>query len=339
MGGKKKVVKNPEGLYVDVSSGEVLDEHPVDSGYPSSTNSEEPYYASLDTSHVSSICMDEESVNRVLDRILPGLVSILRNLLLDALCRDDSSFTMNLDVVRRVVESRLSMSVSDAIAYDSGGFIGLIVHRCLRNAGFDESSILEALKSIESGGAAKGDIYSIIKELRNAIVQSLDNVLIRWISRPSEAIDLEFASRVLNAPIKRAKRALQIVTKIDGIGIQITSRKIDISSEARDRKKMLDALSKLSRRLGVELSAPQPMVATIVVRLPFEIDLESLRRLDNVIKQGARVKLEGPYWTALIFRKTINIYVNLQNNLDRYRSALAEALPNICKFIKITSTT
>lgn len=244
-----------------------------------------------------------------------------------------------IDPLRRVVESRLSMSVGDAIAYDSAGFIGLIIYRCLRSAGFDENSILEALKNIESGRSVKGGVYSFVEELRHTVTQSLDNVLIRWVSKPSEAINLEFASKVLNTPIKRARRALQIVTKIDDIGVQITSRKIDISSEARDRKKVLDVLSKLSRRLGVELSAPQPMVATIVIRLPFEIDLENLKRLNNITKQGMRVKLEGSYWTALVFRKTINIYVNLQNNLDRCRSALAEALPSICKFIKTTSTT
>jgi len=337
-GGKRRVVRTPEGFDVDASSGEVLEDRPLDSGYSDFSGSVEelPSYASSGSSHTSSICMDEESVNRVLDRILPGLVSILRNLLLGALCRNGSPPDAGLDVVRRVVEARLSMSVGDAVAYDSGGFIGLVVYRCLREAGVDEDSVLEVLKGIEGGRSVEGDVYRLVKNLYNSVIQSLDSALIRWVSRPSEAIDLEFASRVLNTSVKRARRALQIVTKIDGLGIQITSRKIDVSSGARDRERVLDVLSKLSRRLGVELSAPQPMVATVVVRLPFEIDLENLRKFGKAVKQGTRMKLEGSYWTALVFRKTVNIYVDLQNSLDRYRSALAEALPNVCRFAKIT---
>lgn len=337
-GKKRRAIRTPEGFDVDASSGEVLEDHPLDSGHSDFSESVEALsYASSDSPSVSNICMDEESVNRILDRILPGLVSILRNLLLGALCRNGSLSDTGLDVVRRVVEARLSMSVGDAIAYDSGGFIGLIIYRCLREAGVNEDSILEVLKDIESGRTVEDDVYRLVRNLYNSVIQSLDSALIRWVSRPSEAIDLEFASRVLNAPVKRARRALQIVTKIDGLGVQITSRKIDVSSGAGDREKVLDVLSKLSRRLGVELSAPQPMVATVVVRLPFEIDLENLRKFDKAVKQGMRMKLEGSYWTALVFRKTVNVYVNLQSSLDRYRSALAEALPNICRFAKITS--
>ncbi|MCS7112077.1 MAG: hypothetical protein N3D82_02730 [Ignisphaera sp.] len=328
-GRKRRVVRTPEGFEVDASSGEVLEDLPLDSGYGALHLSN--LAGAYSTDSPSDVCRDEDSLSRVLDRILPGLVSVLRDLLIKALCSSGSP--SGLDVVRRVVEARLSMSVGDAAAYDSGGFVGLVVYRCLKSAGCDENLLLEALRGLD-GGADEG-VRKLVEELRSSITQSFDNVLVRWVSRPSDAIDMEFASRVLQVPVKKARRALQIVTKIDGLGVQITSRKIDVSSRAGDREKVLNVLNRLSRRLGVELSAPQPMVATVVVKLPFEVDLENLRRFGNAVRQGVRMKLEGSYWTVLVFRRTVNIYVDLQGNLERYRSALAEALPSICRFVKL----
>lgn len=346
---KKKIIKTPNGIEVDETKGEVIDDHPIDFEHPEyrifdfSDYLRKAHHHPLKSSapnhanDFSYVCRDEDSINKVLDKVLPGLVAILRNLLLMSLCSSETSQPMpGFEAIRRVIESRLSMSIGEATAYDLGGFIGLVVFRCLKNIGLDEDKIIESLKN-ENYKFSEDPIHKLAKDLKDSILKSFNNVLVRWVSRPSEDIDLEFASRTLNTPIKRARRALQIVTKIEGLGIQITSRKIDISAYIKDRDRVLDILNKLSRRLGIELSAPQPMVATLVLKLPFEIDLENLKRFGNAISQGARMKIEGSYWTALIFRKTINIYINLQGNIEKFKSATAEALPNICRYIDSSS--
>lgn len=347
---KKKAIKTSEGLEVDASTGEVLDDRPIDFEHPEYRIFDyidylrRAHYHPLGKTASSSnnkvidtglACRDEEGINRILDKILPGLVAVLRSLLLASLCESRQDQTMpGFDILKRVVETRMNMSVGEAMAYDTGGFIGLIVYRCLKNAGIDDAKVLEALRGREG---IEGAVQNLVEELKNSLSKSFNSVLVRWISRPSGDIDLDHASKVFNTPVKRARRALQIVTKVDRFGIQITSRKVDVSSSIDDKDRVLEVLDKLSRKLGIELSAPQPMVATVVLKLPFEIDLENLKKFqDNAVNQGTRVKMEGSYWTALIFKRTLNIYVDLQGNIGRFRSAVAEVLPSVCRFAKIS---
>jgi len=347
---RRKVVRDPSGIEVDASTGEVLEDRPIDFEHPEYRIFD--YQDYLERSHhhpmkekkaekralsTSLACGDEESINEILDRLLPGLVAVLRNLLLTSLCSTtQSSPAPGVDTLRRIIESRISMSAREAEAYDEGGFVGLLVYRCLRNAGANEEEVLNALRRHAENAQVPNNLRVVVEGLKNSITRAFDGVLIRWISKPAGDIDLEHASRVLGAPIKRARRALQIVTKVDGLGVQITSKKIDISSTIRDEKKVVEVLSKLSKRLGVELSSPIPMVATVVIKMPCEIDFDILKRFEpRAVFQGSRVKIEGDYWTALIFRKTINIYVDLRGNIGRFRSAVAEILPDVCRYIRL----
>lgn len=349
-------VRAPRGHEVNPDTGEVVDEHPIDfeSPGPAAHSYEEhlsrAHHAPLGararrraealSGEARFLCVDEEYVNKVLDRLLPGLVALLRTTLLEALCNPRSQTVAGFqeaEVLRRVLGGLVAASVGEAMAYDLGGFVGLIVYRCLREAGAEDEEVLEALRGLRGGAPFNGGIFRVAKELQDSVNKALERVLVRWASRPKGEIDLRLASEVLGTPVKRARRALQVVTKVEGLGVQITKSKIDVSSGARDRDRVLSVLGLLSRRLGVELSAPQPMVATVVVKLPFELDLERLRRFERGELQGRRVKVEGSYWTALIFRSTVNVYVNLQGNLERYRGAVGEVVPRVCRYALLTT--
>jgi len=171
----------------------------------------------------------------------------------------------------------------------------------------------------------------LFESLRNARL----NTYVRWISKPlEEEIDLEYASRVLGTEIKIAKNVSYILTRVSELGVQITRTKIDISSKADDYQKVLSAIDYLSRRLGVILSKPMPMIATTVIRLPFKVNLNLLERFENAQRQGNRVKFSRGNWTALVYTSTVNLYINLQGNINRIDTNIVEVLPIICTYIE-----
>ena len=184
-------------------------------------------------------------------------------------------------------------------------------------------------------GVAETDLHKSIQFLLNEIRSCRRKAVVRWISRPlKNAIDIQFASKVLSAEIKTLGRLSYIVTKVDGVGVQITQTKIDLSSKADEVDKVVKALEYLSKRLGVELSKPIPVVATIIIKLPFKVNLNTLAFYERGENQVTRVKIEKESYTLLVYPSTLNIYAKLDGALDKIETIVVDALPTICTHIE-----
>lgn len=181
---------------------------------------------------------------------------------------------------------------------------------------------------------SSSDLHRYVEDLLKEVRNCRKKAIVRWISKPlRNSIDIEYASRVLKADIKSLGKLSYIITKIGGLGVQITSSKVDISSRAYEYEKVLEVLAYLGRRLGVEFSKPIPIIATIVIRLPFRIDIDLLANHENGEIQGSRVKISRERYTILAYQTTVNIYAKLGGNIDKIDTVVAEALPMVCIYI------
>lgn len=327
-----KKVRTKEGFLVDRDTGEVIDDTPLE--------------AYGDVFWGSTSCLDEEAVEKFINRLIPGLVAILKLYLRKKLCESSLDEIENVlkrlwgseaysilgNVFREALRNRVD--VYEARVYDIAGLPGLTVFRCLRKTGYNPENILTVFESENRGDRLGNLVYTLLNEVRNC----RRNALIRWISRPlDDYIDIEYASTVLNSEIKSLGRLKYLVLKVDGLGVQITPNKVDISSKAFEYEKVLHVLTYLSRRLGVELSKPVPAIATIVVKLPFKVNIEILANHEKGEIQGSRAKIVKENYTLLVYPTTLNIYAKLNKNINRIDTVVAEALPTICTYIDKSS--
>lgn len=349
---KKKTRKTSEGFIVDEESGEIVEDMSIDFEHPEYRvyNHEDYYrrvhYAPLEEPHNKNrLCIDDESAERTISQIIPGLVELLKVYLRKSLCNVDRneiySFLSSLwgvsgaEIVKNVIERKLSMSLFESQAYDLAGLDGLTVFRCLKNAGINENKIIEAIKAYEEEIECKDSYtYTLVKNLLTSIKQGKQNALIRWIVKPiNDDIDVEYAARVFNVEPKKLRNVIYIVAKVRGLGVQITSAKVDISSKVNEENQAIEIAEFLSRKLGVEFSKPIPMIATIVIKMPFRINLQMLSRFEKASLQGNRVKIASQGYTMLVYPSTINIYASLMGSLNRINIVLAQALPAICTYV------
>lgn len=327
-----KKIRTREGFIVDSETGEVADETPLE--------------FSSDVSWDAEFCPDEEAVERIINSVVPGLVELFKLYLRRSLCGVGFSEIESVlrgiwgsdgaQVIGRVIRRRLAeeVDVHEARAYDLAGLAGLAVYRCLRRIGHEPQEIIKAIENVSQGhGTSPLDTIasSLIQEIRGC----RGKALVRWASKPIRSqIDVAHASQVLGAEIKTIGKLQYITTKIHGLGVQITQNKVDISSKASEAEKVMGVTSYLSRRLGVELSKPIPLVATIVIKLPFKINLRALAQHEKGEIQGTRTKIARGGYTILAYPTTINIYAKLDGIIDKIESIATEALPTICTYIE-----
>ncbi len=332
-------IRSREGFVVDEESGEVTDDFIVDSLDEA---------GSIDEPSQRGFCVDEEAVERIISQLMPGIVEILTAYLKKRLCEaslEEIESVLNrlwssygASIFRDVLEKRLSsyMSVDESRVYDVAGLAGLAIFRCLRNAGLNKDVIAEYIYRAVYGGEIEDDNYRVVVELFNSIKIAGRRALIRWVSKPLDrSIDVSLASIALGARVRSIGRLSYITTKIQGLGIQITPSKIDISSRLTESKKVNEVLSYLSRKLGVELSKPIPLIATIVIKLPFTVNLNVLATHESGDHQGTRVKIERDRYTLLVYPNTLNIYTRLNGVLGKIDTIIVEALPQICTYINL----
>jgi hypothetical protein len=326
-------VRTSEGFVVDEESGEVV---------------EEPLESESADLWMQGLCVDEESVERIIDSMVPGLVALLRLLLKKSLCSISSAEARNavaslwsaeaLNIVQKAVIRKsmqqfgLAPSVFESRAFDLAGLPGLAVYRCLRGAGYGDEVAVKVLEDVIRG-VIEGDVHKDAKALLDEFRDCKARAVIRWVSRPLRgSIDVDFASQVLGARVRQLGNLKYVTARVMGLGVQITASKVDISSRANEVEKVTSVLEYLSRRLGVTLSKPMPMIGTAVFRLPFRVNLVALARHEGGEIQSNRVKIEREHYTALVYEQTFNMYIRLEGILDKIDSALAELLPMICTY-------
>jgi len=332
-------IRSREGFIVDEESGEVVEDFIVDSLDEA---------GSIDESSRRGFCVDEEAVERIISQLMPGIVEILTAYLKKRLCEaslEEIESVLNrlwssygASIFRDVLEKRLSsyMSVDESRVYDVAGLAGLAIFRCLRNAGLNKDVIAESIYRAVYGGEIEDDVHRVAVELLNNIKMASRRALIRWVSKPlHRSIDVSLASIALGARIRSIGRLSYITTKIQGLGIQITPSKIDISSRLAESQKVNEVLVYLSRKFGVELSRPIPLIATIIVKLPFTVNLNALATHEEGEHQGTRVKIERDRYTLLVYPNTLNIYTRLNGVLGKIDTVIVEALPQICTYINL----
>jgi hypothetical protein len=331
-GAMGRKIRTREGFIVDSGSGEVIDDKPLES--------------SGDVFWSRGLCADEERVEEIINSIVPGLVEVLKAYLRKRLC--DASYTEVNEVLtmlwsgeastifRKVLSKRhrSTLSIHESKAFDLAGLAGLAVYRCLKSAGHGGELVVEVLAEV-SRGVLRSELHNTVNELLKEFRSCRRRALVRWISRPlGEPIDVEYASKALGAEVRTLGKLSYITAKVLGLGVQITSSKVDISSKADEPSRVVEVVEFLSRRLGVELSKPLPVVATIVIKLPFKANLSSLATYERGEHQGTRVKIERGNYTALVYPTTVNIYARLGGVLDKIESAVADLLPTLCTHIE-----
>ncbi|MEL9940823.1 MAG: hypothetical protein QW348_00285 [Ignisphaera sp.] len=325
-------IRTREGFLVDSETGEVVDESPLEFSDGVSWNVD--------------ACPDEEAVERIINSIVPGLVELLKLYLKRSLCGTSYSEIESVlsgiwgsdgaQIIGRILRKRLAdeIDVHEARAYDLAGLAGLATYRCFRRIGREPQEIIKAIESVVQGyegSSVTSSVYALIQEIRGC----RGKTLVRWVSKPlRNQIDIAYASQTLGAEIKSIGKLQYITTKIHGLGVQITQNKVDVSSKASEVEKVVEVISYLSRRLGVELSKPIPLVATIVIKLPFKINIRALAYHEKGELQGSRAKIAREYYTLLAYPTTINIYAKLDGIIDKIESIVAEALPTVCTYIE-----
>ena len=97
-------------------------------------------------------------------------------------------------------------------------------------------------------------------------------------------------------------------------------------------------MAKLSEMLGVKFYKLQPKVATIVLSLPFEVNLALLHRYHDedlvVVRQGHRIKVAAKRWTMLVYPRTATIYTGLRtsNPEQEIELVLLQCTPLLCRY-------
>ncbi|ADM28437.1 hypothetical protein Igag_1639 [Ignisphaera aggregans DSM 17230] len=349
----RRVIRTREGTVVDSDTGEVIDDRPIDFEHPEyrvythDDYMRKSHYEPMVYGYSGErLCIDDRLAEELISILIPGLVEILKAYLRKSICRANIDEINRVfqslwgsegaEIVQSIIQKKLSLSPYESRVHDVSGLLGLATFRCLKSAGFNEEKVFEAINSVVDGKTYRDEeIYSIVKALLESLRNARLDTYVRWVSKPlEEEIDLEYASRVLGTEIKIAKNVSYILTRVNELGVQITRTKIDISSKANDYQKVLSAIDYLSRRLGVTLSKPIPMIATTVIRLPFKINLNLLERFENAQRQGNRVKFSRGSWTALVYTSTVNLYINLQGNINRIDTDIVEVLPIVCTYIE-----
>jgi len=208
-------------------------------------------------------------------------------------------------------------------ALEIGGVRGLVILKCLKNMGCDTYTALYAVEKAINGVEGSGRWVKLAKQLLTCISEAESSALVRWAIYPSRPIDLS----MVPGERRRTRYGLAVFLDIEGVRVQVMRNKIDVPGKLSevDVYRVVDRLRKI---LGIELGSPRPVVATIVMRPPFSIDLGAIGLLG--VRQGPRVKVVRSFYTALIFRKTVNIYAKLEGSIERVRYAILDLLPILC---------
>ena len=225
------------------------------------------------------------------------------------------------------------VTVGEDLAIKAMGVRGVIIYRCLINAGMNANSVVDAIRKASTGVRGYGKVLKYVLALNRSISKAVKESLIRWNSRALGIIDLKYASERLGAPIIKG-RVPQVIVEVNGFKVQITKSKVDITSRMYEHDRVIDVVLKLRKLLGVELSPPKAKVATSIIELPFELNLGLIVKVGG-IHQGYRVKMMGDFWSALVFNETINMYVNLKDDLSRIELAMLQCLPKVCLAAKL----
>jgi len=291
-----RVVRTPEGFLVDEETGIVVEDKPIDF--------EHPEYRVYDSGDIGKVHYEPmkrvdplESVLSLGD--LPPSISIVRNS-----CRD---------LERRALEL--------------GGLKALAVFKCLRNMGADPYAAFYAIEKAVVGGArGSGKWVKLAYRVAQSIDYAKRNALVRWVARPDKPINLRRVATFFNAEVRRSGGGLMVLVRCSDLGVQIMRTKIDISAKLSRHGLVTRVAAELERKLGVRLVRLEPMVATVVLRPPFEINLSTASILGEQLR--GRVKIAKGFWTAIAFRRAVNIYV--KGDTSRISYAVADCLPLIC---------
>ncbi len=293
-----RLVRTPEGFLVDEETGEVLEDKPIDCEHP-----EYRVYSYEDASRKEHYAPME------------------RWSLFEELSIGDPP--PQFLALRRSIDRE-----SEAIALRVGGYKGLAIYKCLRFMGCDKHTALYAVKKLVGGVEGSGKWVSLAFRLGRVFDDATSNALIRWVSYCHRG---SLSDRDLQrlGELRRTKYGYAAFLELEGVSIQVMRRKIDISSRLYESEKVLRAIQRLSQLLGVDLTLPRPMVATIVIRPPFAVSLELAKLMGTAIS-STRIKIARKFYTMLVFRRVVNIYAKLDGNLERIDEAVADSLPLIC---------
>ncbi len=178
-------------------------------------------------------------------------------------------------------------------------------------------AVMEAASRGREKTGAPRRAVTLARRVMTAMDEAVETALARWIARPvGSSIDVQRAAKVFRVPVSRGVIP-QVIVEAAGLKVQITRSKLDVSARITEYSRVVRALSQVSRRLGVRLTDPQPATLTLILQLPYRVNIASLQPLERsnaypVVLQGAnRAKVVGRDYTAIVYTKTVNIYTRV----------------------------
>ncbi len=220
----------------------------------------------------------------------------------------------------RIIREELGgyMLLGESRAIDLCGVRCLAAFRVLRWVlNMTPATALDALRAAVYGdetGAPRRAV-TLAKRVMRAMDEAVDNALARWIAYPVDtSIDVYKAGIVFAAAIRKGV-VRQVIVEAAGLKVQLTRSKVDVSARLVERDRVIRALSVITRKLGVELTEPKPATVTMVLSLPYQVNVASLQVLERskgsvgVVLQGPRrAKVMASRYTAIVYPKTVNVY-------------------------------
>lgn len=307
----KRLVTTPEGFIVDAETGEVVEEVAIDYRPEYRVFSDEDrgkiHYAPMKTGHVPKA---ETTLNMLKAGASPHDVEL----------RDLKRISKYVGIPEEAGESR---------AFEVGGLRGLAIYRCLKNMGFRTVIALKAVELAFLSGEGRGKVYSIAKSLKGSITKALSSAFIRWNSRFKDPIDVDLLKKAFSKVVDGGAAKQKIVI-VNGIKVQVTASKVDISVRRFEEGKVYEVLDVISRKLGVELFKPVATTATITLRLPFMVFPKSI---PGAVEGGlSSAVIMAGWYKAMVYPKNLVIYVTkLRNDLSLLDFSIADCLPKVCR--------
>ncbi|AEM38216.1 hypothetical protein Pyrfu_0344 [Pyrolobus fumarii 1A] len=233
------------------------------------------------------------------------------------------------------------LRVGESRAIDICGVRCLGAYRVLRRVyKLNPNTALDALQEAVYGdrlGAPRRAVRTA-RSLLEAWREAVSSTLVRLAAKPLQPIDVYRAAIILASRVRRGA-VKQVIVETRGVKVQVTRGKLEAPARLGNLEEAERALRHVASKLGVEITEPKPMVATSVLHLPFRIEIhgvpEGLHERLVILNQGDRLKVMDTRdeFTALVYPKTINIYVrslsrNLTQQLDLIILRLITLLAN-----------
>ncbi|HID40704.1 MAG TPA: hypothetical protein EYP33_00930 [Pyrodictium sp.] len=309
-----RYIQSPEGHLIDPETGEVIEDQPI---------ADEPEYRAYDYEEWAQrahYIAQRKPRPRRSERISYEL---------------EKGAALTGDDYRYALRHIGLQGLGEAEVIEVGGIPALIVYRCLRRLGYGPEVSMRALRAAWGLSSSRSTATFTAASLRSTVLEAYTESPARWVSKPSRAIDVPAAARMLHGRLKRGA-VPQVHATVSGVEVQVTRNKIDLSAKLSEEERVIDAAVKIEEILAVKLSRPEVRVVTITMRFPFNVSLAAF--IKHGVEQRGRVKMSVYVngvrrATVLLYRRSAVLYINVPRGArpeTLLNAVMLEFIPQVC---------